>query len=1106
MKTNRESRMPVKSENLILNEAVDRKNRVRNQSCSASSTLSSASSISSSALSNLNQNYLPDILIVYPNGLQITKKLDSRKAVYDILIELSATAKLIPTNYCLKLFGKDENDSNSNNYKLIDYTPNQTIGHLNPAKITIVPKTSTLKHQQHQLFPLDTEVPKSVGHIVNLNSHGKSLPLSKTPFELTIRVGVNLPFNQKTAVRVKPDISLYELLEIVCKEASLDPSRYDLVINSKICQASLQQKLNSFDTNEVTLVLKSYDKSQNRLNSKSSIATFHQNSTKSRSQKKLAPNTKFINQSTERKSINKFKSKSELDLSIGSTDSDTFKGSTSNLSIKSSMFSFFTRKKNRKSKSKTSLYEDNASLKSNSLKQDHISSTSSIKSTSSSQIENYYLLSRVSKKRPAPPPPPSGHNLNSVPEGNETPRHERVINQARSKSVVDGRKEMNDFDRKTLEKIVALTRKKKKAAPLPPTEQKDSLKVLTDFSTNSHENSNCKVDDADDKYSTSPPSFPSPSLSDSSSVLSNKNDNSAIINGKKEYSPSLKSMASENDDIGKILDKKDGKEKSRNIDCDSLNIPSLTSSVEKQNIMAPDNSCLPNKMEETKDESILDNLKKTNDDSILISDENCVRSFYGAVADNKIFSEDEHSDLDSIKALNSPTVTTSPLNQSKYSVQNMSNQITKVVINKNIEQKKIQDESSATLRLETKIPDVLVEATNRSSVQPYDAEPEKTPSKNDSDEETQIEINLNSFRTPLKKTAVIEVRPEFETSSLIKIADQSIDENNSEKKTSSAHRPNLHLKSPVSPPPQFPALNEKDFNEQHQNYTVVRHGDIIEKNGTYYSTDGTVRGYSGIVKRLANSKALNEVFQKQLEVEQQHEKEYQLELEKRDLEKQKQNTRSSIGTIVATEKKVASNQIKTVQYRKNTDNRPAVKTTLEDELSKKLESRRQTIANQKNLQVDTSSSTRSASSNSSPSIDNSSQNSPQSYFMSQNLHSIAQRKNSPSFVMSAKVRDSNSNINKINQDNSARNTLFEELKSAVSESTGESDKSQSLGQLSTFQPKNSRPNVAPKNFNSSTKENIQNKKQILNAREDLMDSIKSFSVASLKKINRNNIQ
>lgn len=565
------------------------------------------------------------------------------------------------------------------------------------------------------------------------------------------------------------------------------------------------------------------------------------------------------------------------------------------------------------------------------------------------------------------------------------------------------------------------------------------------------------------------------------------------------------------------------KEQSRKIDCDSLNMPSLTTSMEKQSDMAADNSALPSKtkkililkflidyfhkdkLEDTKDESILEEIKKTNDDSLIISDENCVRSFYGAVADNKIFSDDEHSDLESIKALNSPIVTTSPLNQSKYSVQNLSNQITKVVINKNLEPRSKQDEMPATLKLETKIPDVLVEANSRSSVQPYDAEPEKLQTKADSDEETQIDININSFRTPHKQTAVIEVRPEFETSSLIKIADQSIDEDKSEAKKPTP-RSNLNLKSPVSPPPQFPALNEKDINEQHQNYTVVRHGDIIEKNGIYYSTDGTVRGYSGIVKRLANSQVLKEVFQKQQELEQEHEKEYQLELQRREMEKQKQNARSSLGTIVANEKKVASNQVKTVQYRKNTENRPLAKTTLEDELSKKLESRRQTIANQVNLEVDTSS-TQSASSNSSPSIDNSSaQNSPQSYFMSQNLHSISQRKNSPSFVMSAKVRDSNSSLNKINQDNLAqsRNNLFEELKSVVSESNERFDKTKSLSHLSTFQPKSNRPNVAPKNFNSNTKENIQNKKQILNAREDLMDSIKSFSVASLRKINRNN--
>lgn len=66
-----------------------------------------------------------------------------RKAVYDILIELSATAKLIPTNYTLKLFSKDETNSNNKNnnvndndlYKLIEYTPNQTIAQLSNNKL-----------------------------------------------------------------------------------------------------------------------------------------------------------------------------------------------------------------------------------------------------------------------------------------------------------------------------------------------------------------------------------------------------------------------------------------------------------------------------------------------------------------------------------------------------------------------------------------------------------------------------------------------------------------------------------------------------------------------------------------------------------------------------------------------------------------------------------------------------------------------------------------------------------------------------------------------------------------------------------------------------------
>lgn len=61
-----------------------------------------------------------------------------RKAIYDILIELAATAKLLPSNYTLKLFTTTTNHGESNFNendedcvdKLIEYTPNQSIGQL----------------------------------------------------------------------------------------------------------------------------------------------------------------------------------------------------------------------------------------------------------------------------------------------------------------------------------------------------------------------------------------------------------------------------------------------------------------------------------------------------------------------------------------------------------------------------------------------------------------------------------------------------------------------------------------------------------------------------------------------------------------------------------------------------------------------------------------------------------------------------------------------------------------------------------------------------------------------------------------------------------------
>jgi len=130
-------------------------------------------------------------------------------------------------------------------------------------------------------------------------------------------------------------------------------------------------------------------------------------------------------------------------------------------------------------------------------------------------------------------------------------------------------------------------------------------------------------------------------------------------------------------------------------------------------------------------------------------------------------------------------------------------------------------------------------------------------------------------------SSIIEVNPSYNPAETIKIEANMPVETPINTSFKTATKIALSLRSPTSPVPQFPAIALDEVNEQHQGFTVVRTGDIIEKNGTYYSSDGTVRGYSGTVRKIAQSKTLDDVFKKHKELEQQHEKEYELEMQNR---------------------------------------------------------------------------------------------------------------------------------------------------------------------------------------------------------------------------------
>ena len=137
-----------------------------------------------------------------------------------------------------------------------------------PTKIKIIPKTSTLKHN-FQNYELSSHHHNHLSSTLSNQLHSSSAAAnsgssrvqtlsnnySSTPFELTNRVQVNLPFNQKTAVRVRLDISLDDLLSAICKEAALERARYDLVINGSRPNSMLDS-LSTYNTKEVTLVLK----------------------------------------------------------------------------------------------------------------------------------------------------------------------------------------------------------------------------------------------------------------------------------------------------------------------------------------------------------------------------------------------------------------------------------------------------------------------------------------------------------------------------------------------------------------------------------------------------------------------------------------------------------------------------------------------------------------------------------------------------------------------------------------------------------------------------------------------------------------------------------
>ncbi|CAF2569464.1 unnamed protein product [Rotaria sp. Silwood2] len=162
------------------------------------------------------------LTLILPNGVPSIINVDTNTPMMDLLVQAASLNKLNPSSYSLVVL-----DSNQH---VIHFKANQTVGQIGSSTISLLPKETT-------------------------NSNSSSKPKSQ-PFEITVRLQVNLPDAQKVLLRIDPTLPLYEIKEQICKQKKyINSNEYTLRLPNKLDQPLLLGlSLAEYKTNEITLV------------------------------------------------------------------------------------------------------------------------------------------------------------------------------------------------------------------------------------------------------------------------------------------------------------------------------------------------------------------------------------------------------------------------------------------------------------------------------------------------------------------------------------------------------------------------------------------------------------------------------------------------------------------------------------------------------------------------------------------------------------------------------------------------------------------------------------------------------------------------------------
>ncbi|CAF0851355.1 unnamed protein product [Adineta ricciae] len=178
------------------------------------------------------QNGKIQLTLILPNGVPSVINVDANTPMMDLLVHAASLNKLNPSSYSLVVL-----DSNQH---VIHFKANQTVGQIvRNCRLPQINGSSTIS-----LLPKEP---------VHSNSTNKP---NSQPFEITVRLLVNLPDAQKILLRVDPTLPLYEIKEQICKQKKYTQSnKYTLRLPSKLDQPLLLGlSLAEYKTNELTLV------------------------------------------------------------------------------------------------------------------------------------------------------------------------------------------------------------------------------------------------------------------------------------------------------------------------------------------------------------------------------------------------------------------------------------------------------------------------------------------------------------------------------------------------------------------------------------------------------------------------------------------------------------------------------------------------------------------------------------------------------------------------------------------------------------------------------------------------------------------------------------